>query len=348
MTKSTKTADIIIIGAGLHGSSIALHLAMRNQRVLLLDHGSGGRHSSKVSAGGLRQLIRDEAEIPLAIEALKIWQNIRDLVDDDCGVGFSGQVCVAENADELKTFGSPFRSTFAFQNKAESLGVEFLRNAPVSSIQQAGESWAVHITDGRKFEAPVVVNCAGAWGDKIAAMVGDTVPISPESPMMMISAPIAPFLKPVVIGTGKKLSFKQAPNGIVLIGGGHRGSLNRDTGETHIDFSRLKMSASTVIDLFPHMANVPIVRSWGGIEGLTPDKIPVMGKSMHANNIYHSFGYSSHGYLLAPLTGRLMSELIIDGAPSISIDAFNMSRFMLITDLLRWLIDGISNHLTHR
>lgn len=372
MMPTIEHPDVIVIGAGLHGSSAALHLAMAKCRVLLLDHGSGGRHSSKVSAGGLRQLMREEAEIPLAIEALKMWHEIEKLVDDHCGVGFGGQIFIAENSSELEIlqarqkrminlgydheelidqhearklmphisekcigglicrsdgFGSPFRSTFAFQNKAESLGVEFLRNSPVSSIKRVRNLWHVHTPDGREFKAPTVINCAGAWGDKIASMVGDAIPISAESPMMMITPPIAPFLTPVVITTGRKLSFKQAPNGIVLIGGGHRGTLDRETGETHIDFSRLQLSASTVIDLFPHMADVPIVRAWGGIEGLTPDKIPVLSKSDQAENFFHSFGYSSHGYLLAPVVGKLIAEMIVDGKPSISVDAFNMTRF---------------------
>lgn len=372
MESTLKHPDVIVIGAGLHGSSTALHLARENCNVLLLDHGSGGRHSSKVSAGGLRQLMRAEEEIPLAIEALRMWREIEALVDDHCGVGFEGQIFVAETPNDLRTlenrkkrmhtlgyhheeiidqheikklmpnisdhcigglicrsdgFGSPFRSTFAFQNKAEDLGVDFLRNSPVSSIKRIGKSWRLKTSDGRQFEAPIVVNCAGAWGDKIAAMIGDMIPISPESPMMMVSAPIAPFLKPVVIATGRKLSFKQAPNGTVLIGGGYRGTLDRETGETHLDFSKLQLSAKTVIDLFPHIADTPIVRAWGGIEGLTPDKIPVLGKSTNNDNFYHSFGYSSHGYLLAPVAGKLISEIIVTGEPSIPIDAFSMSRF---------------------
>lgn len=372
MSTPFKRPDVIIIGAGLHGSSSALHLAKSKCNVLLLDHGSGGRHSSKVSAGGIRQLMRDEAEIPLAIEAIKMWRNIEGLVDDHCGVGFAGQIFIAENTNELEKlktrqkrikslgyqheeiidqheikklmphisdqcigglicrsdgFGSPFRSTLAFQNKAESLGVEFIRNAPVSSIKKVDNLWHIYTRTGQKFEAPTVINCAGAWGDKIAAMIGDVVPISAESPMMMITAPIEPFLKPVVCTTGRKLSFKQAPNGIVLIGGGHRGTLNRETGETNIDFSRLKLSAETVVDLFPHMKNVPVVRAWGGIEGLTPDRIPVISKSQNAENFYHSFGYSSHGYCLAPIAGKLVSEMVITGEPSIPLSAFNIERF---------------------
>lgn len=400
MARTNHSFDAIVIGAGLHGASAALHLAKKEQRVLLLDQGSGGRNSSKANAGGLRQLLRAEPEIPLAIEAINMWQDIRALVDDDCGTEFVGQICVAENIDEFNElerrqdrlkalgydheelidvhelknlvpsisercvgglicrsdgFGSPFRSTYAFQRKAESLGAHFRRQSEVIALNRCGKNWRVHTTDGLVFWAPIVVNCAGAWGDQIAAMIGETVPISPEAPMMMVTAPIEPFLKPVIIGANRKLSFKQAPNGTVLIGGGHRGKLDRTTRKTSVDFDFLKLSAQTVLDFFPHMANVPIVRSWAGIEGLTPDRIPVICESRVAPGVFHSFGYSSHGFLLAPITGRLIAELILNGKTSLSIDAFDVSRFCASNEKTLGGNPGVrvgdaipAHHSTHR
>ncbi|WP_269473273.1 NAD(P)/FAD-dependent oxidoreductase [Kineobactrum salinum] len=372
MHTSNLVFDVIIIGAGLHGSSAALHLAKKNLKVILIDQGSGGRNSSKVNAGGLRQLNRLQPEIPLAVEAIKMWKNIKELVGDDCGTAFDGQVCVAENSMDLKKlhdreirlrelgyrheelidahelkklipsisercigglicrsdgFGSPFRSTFAFQNTAEKLGVYFRRNSGVNRIRKNDSIWYVTTDSGENYQAPIVINSAGAWGDQIALMIGEELPISAEAPLMMVTAPIEFFLKPVVIGASRKFSFKQAPNGTVLIGGGYRGKLNRATGETRVDFDQLRLSAQTVADLFPHMKKVPIVRCWAGIEGLTPDRIPVLGESGIARGFYHSFGYSSHGYLLAPLTGRLLSELIVDNKPSLSIEEFSAARF---------------------
>ena len=88
--------DVLIIGAGLMGSSIALQLAMRGCRCTVLDKASPGRHASGSNAGGLRQLNRDPAEIPLTVEAAKMWHTIEDLVDSDCDAHFSGQLRVAE------------------------------------------------------------------------------------------------------------------------------------------------------------------------------------------------------------------------------------------------------------
>ena len=94
------STDVVVIGGGLIGSSTALHLAMRGMRVTVVEKSSPGRHASGVNAGGLRRLNRHPAEIPLAVEAAEMWRHIADLVGSDCDVRLSGQVRVAENADD--------------------------------------------------------------------------------------------------------------------------------------------------------------------------------------------------------------------------------------------------------
>ena len=97
----SQTADVIIVGGGIHGCSTALHLALRGYKPLLIEKDYAGRHSSGVNAGGVRQLMRHVAEIPLSIRSMDIWEKIQDLVEDDCGFDSHGQVLVAENNDEL-------------------------------------------------------------------------------------------------------------------------------------------------------------------------------------------------------------------------------------------------------
>lgn len=223
-------------------------------------------------------------------------------------------------------FASPFRSTQAFQLQAVREGADFYPGHEVIQISKIASLWRVE-TSKENFEAELIVNCAGAWGDQIAKMIGDAVPISPEAPTMMVTAPMELFLKPVVIAASRKLSFKQAPNGILLIGGGYRGSLNRDTGETTVDFDGLKQSAQTVIDFFPHLKNVNVVRTWCGIEGLTPDRIPYIGQSKIDTTAYHAFAFSSHGFQLAPIVGPLLAELILDGKAHLPLKPFAVDRF---------------------
>ena len=72
-------------------------------------------------------------------------------------------------------------------------------------------------------------NAAGAWADRIAAAVGEPVPMEVIAPMLMITSRVPAFIRPVVILRSRKLSFKQFPNGTVMIGGGHCGRPIRET-----------------------------------------------------------------------------------------------------------------------
>ena len=78
----------IIIGGGLHGMSTAIHLRLKGLQVTLVEKNTTGRHASSVNAGGVRQLRRDVAEIPLAVAALDRWNDLTPLLGhyaDLCG-----------------------------------------------------------------------------------------------------------------------------------------------------------------------------------------------------------------------------------------------------------------------
>ncbi len=97
----TQTADVIVIGGGIHGCSTALHLALRGVKPLLIEKDYVGRHASGVNAGGVRQLARHVAEVPLSVASMELWERIEDLVGDSCGFESHGQVLVAEDEAEL-------------------------------------------------------------------------------------------------------------------------------------------------------------------------------------------------------------------------------------------------------
>jgi sarcosine oxidase, subunit beta len=143
----------------------------------------------------------------------------------------------------------------------------------------------------------------------------------------MITAPVRPFLAPVIGATGRPLSFKQFRNGTVLIGGGHRGTPDRGTNWTDLDFAGLARSARTVWDLFPVMRAAEIVRAWAGIEARMPDDIPVIGPSSTSPGIFHAFGFSAHGFQLGPIIGSIVAELVISGKTNLPIEPFRIDRF---------------------
>lgn len=224
----------------------------------------------------------------------------------------------------------PYRTTRAFWRKASALGARFHEGVEAKRIRREGSGWRVDTADG-PFLADVVVNCAGAWADRFAAQVGEPVPLAAVGPMMMVTTRMPHFLDPVVLGTGRPLSFKQRHNGTVLIGGGRLAWVNRDENNTELDFQALALSANTVCDLFPHMKNAVVNRGWAGIEAAMPDAIPVIGPSTTEPNLHHAFGFSAHGFELGPIVGRIMADLIVKGNTDLPIEPFSIKRFQPAT-----------------
>ena len=364
-------SDVLIIGGGLMGFSTALQLALRGTRCIVLDKDSPGRHASGVNAGGLRQLNRHPAEVPLSVVAAEMWQHIEALVDSDCDTHFPGQIRIAENAADMQAleeraamisalgfnheqiigrrelyqlvpalaphckgalicrndgYARPYHALHAFRRKARSLGVEFRASTRVDALLHSADEWQVSTPNGA-FRAPVLVNCAGAWAGRLAAVVGDTAPVKPGAPMLMITERLPRFVGPVIGSASRKLSFKQMQNGSVLIGGAHMAELDIAQQRTTMNWAKLAVSARTVMALFPQLEHTRIVRTWAGIEAFMPDNLPVIGRSSASPQAWHAFGFSAHGFQLSPVIGKIMSQLILDGQTDLPIEPFSIERF---------------------
>jgi len=367
-------SDAIVIGGGLHGTCTAIHLALKGLRPLVIEKNTVGRHASSVNAGGVRQLRRHPAEIPLSVAAMDRWFKLGELLGTYAPmcefVGNVGQIAVAETGDDMRPlqarvaelhrlgwtheelidrselrrlapalsehcigglicrrdgFATPYLTMQAFRLRAVELGVRFQEQTRVVALEH-GARWNVKTSNGT-FESDVLVNCGGAWGWQAAEMVGEILPRGYFAPSMMVTTRMPHFLDPVVIGTGRKLSFKQTDTGTVVIGGGIMGipHLDQDIADTVAE--RLRVSAQSCAILFPIMRRAIIVRTWAGLEARMPDEIPVIGPSQTAPNMWHAFGFSGHGFQLSPIVGSLLADLIVEGKSPLPIEAFRPGRF---------------------
>ncbi|CAH2899343.1 MAG: Opine oxidase subunit B [uncultured Paraburkholderia sp.] len=227
---------------------------------------------------------------------------------------------------ERDGYALPFRTTTAFRLAAQRLGARFLEGTAVHRIEQRGTRWLAFTPRGT-FSAEKLLVTAGAWSGELAKQVGEPVPVHPEGLMLMVTHRVAPFCRATLGATGRPLSFKQFDNGTVVIGGKLIGIADLSNRHGEVDFARLVRSARTVTDLFPHLRNLGVNRAWAGVEAFTEDELPVISASRKASNLYYSFGYCGSGFQLGPGCGKLVSELMLDGTPSISLDAFGIDRF---------------------
>lgn len=234
----------------------------------------------------------------------------------------------------------PHRTLAAFRRSAEAAGVEIREACGVRSIERHGQDWAIDVdrnssSNGDRAHrrpplvVPTIVNAAGAWGGRVAAMVGDAIPLGTKSSMMIVSERMAPMIEPVVSAMGRSLSFKQSDQGTLVIGGGLQGvpDLDRETSEVRMGI--LSKGARAATDIFPCVRDIRIVRVWSGLEAKTADMLPVVGPSVHAPGVFHAFGYSGHGFQLAPVVGAVLTDLIVNGTTRRPIAALNAQRLMV-------------------
>ncbi len=161
----------------------------------------------------------------------------------------------------------------------------------------------------------VVVNTAGIHVPAIAEMVEIDVPVYPERGQLIITEALPQFLSRAVD------SYKQFADGQVLIGVSNERA-GENTGVTTEMISRV---AGESIEIFPLLKQASAVRCAAALRPMTPDRLPIFEKVAGISDFYIAVGHS--GITLAPLTGKVFSDLITTGQTDIPITEFNLERF---------------------
>jgi sarcosine oxidase subunit beta len=222
---------------------------------------------------------------------------------------------------------NPFLVTYAFFQKAKSLGARMVTHEEVKDIRLQKNKVSAVITDKQTFETDLVVNAAGVAGRKVANMVGLDLPMRPVFSEAMITEPYPPLFKQM-IGHAKGLFYgRQTVHGPFFWGGfvGTEQFIHRE-GKPLFHFIGPAIS-NMVIDFFPILKEINVIRTWSGLIAQMSDAIPVLGYTEEVPGFVFATGFSGHGFGLAPVIGRLIGELIMDCQTSIPISDFCFGRF---------------------
>ena len=222
---------------------------------------------------------------------------------------------------------NPFLVTYAFFKKAKSLGALYHTQEEVTDIKLRKGKVVAVLTDKQEIETDLVVNAAGIAGRKVANMVGIDLPMRPVFTEALITEPYPPFFKQM-IGHAKGLFYgRQTVHGPFIWGGfvGTETFIHQG-GKPLFHFIGPAISRM-VIDFFPILKDFHVIRTWSGLIAQMSDGIPVLGLVDEVPGFVFATGFSGHGFGLAPIIGRLISELIMDCEASIPINDFCYSRF---------------------
>lgn len=213
----------------------------------------------------------------------------------------------------------------AFRVAAARAGVTIAENAEVRAAAHANGRFVVETHDGRRFAAEQLLNTAGAWANGISGMFGESMELMVLGPQLGVTEPVRGFVKSMISCFGN-FYFRQTERGNLVIGGLGRNYSDTGTSKHSIMPGNMVGIYERLIEVVPSLRGIRLIRTWSGVEGYTPDTIPVIGPSATTPGLFHMFGFNGSGFQLGPGLGEIMSELIRTGASGNSLEAFRIDR----------------------
>ncbi len=371
----SKTADVLIVGGGVHGASLAFHLAQRGVTAIVLEKSFVGAAATGRSSGLVRMHYDTEASSRLAWLSFHYFRNWRELVGGECGFTRTGflQIAGAEleealkvntamqqslgiatlliTADDVKRlapsfatddftlaayepesgYAMPADTANALMSAARERGARLVQGCEVTALHVAGGKVTGVGTNQGDFSAPVVVNAAGPWANRINAMAGvDDVPLTTwrHDTMFVVRPPEIGPSHPTVIDYANDMYFRPEGN-LTLVGleDGNPLGDSPDGGTEHALPGFVERAIDRICRRIPAMENGRLQSAHGGYDGISPDQNPVLGAA-GPDGFYLDCGHSGTGFKTAPAIGLCMAELIVDGAArAVDIACYAPTRF---------------------
>jgi sarcosine oxidase subunit beta len=206
---------------------------------------------------------------------------------------------------------------------ADRRGVEIHPGTEVTGIETAGGRATAVRTNRGRVEAGTVISAAAGWSTLVCDLAGVPLPITTHVLQAFVTEPVKPFLNVIIVSSQMHVYVSQTDRGEFLIGAEIEPyTTYRSTGT----FSFLEYSARHVLELFPQLERVKVLRSWGGLCDLSPDYSPILGPT-DVEGFHVSAGWGTYGFKAAPIVGTTLAELVATGKTPDLIAPFALERF---------------------
>jgi sarcosine oxidase subunit beta len=221
----------------------------------------------------------------------------------------------------------PNSVVMGYINAAQRLGAQAFSEVEVTGIDLAGgRIHAVRTTKG-KIETPVVVNAAGPWAGVLGEMAGVEIPITSLRRQMFTTTPLPDLPKdfPFVIDFAQSLYFHREGEGILT---GMSNPNEKHGFDENVDENWELTNLEAAIARLPMLEKAGLTSHWAGLYEVTPDAHPIYGKTP-VDGYYVVGGFSGHGFMHGPISGKLMTEIILEGkASTVDVSALDLARFV--------------------
>jgi sarcosine oxidase subunit beta len=356
------TADVVIIGGGIVGSSVAYHLAESGcTDVLIVEREQQqGMGSTAKSMGGVRAQFATAVNIQMSLYSIDFFSRFEEATGHTAGYKPHGylfaatserhlQYLSANRAEQQKHgltnvesvsredvqriipqmraddvlggsycptdgFVDPYSVMTGFSKRARALGVRLWADTEVTGIDiESGKVAAVETARGR-VSTRAVVNAAGPWAARVARMAGVEIPVEPLRRQIVKTESFdrLPQSFPMVIDMSNGFHFRREGSSVLMAW--------PDDEETFgfkndFDYGFIEKILPLAVSRVPAFADAAVnpKRCWAGMYEVTPDHHAIIGRAPGAEGLYLAYGFSGHGVMHSPASGRIVSEMVLYG-----------------------------------
>jgi glycine/D-amino acid oxidase-like deaminating enzyme len=384
-----ETADVVIIGSGIVGSSVAYHLAQAGcSNVLVIEREAHqGKGSTGKSMGGVRAQFTTPVNIQMSIYSINFFSEFEEIVGHPADYRAHGYLFCATselhleylktNRERQKSLGlknvelvtredilrmvpqlraddilggtfcptdgfvDPHSVMMGFMLNARERGVRLWLDTTVTGIKSEQQGViGVETTRGR-VATRTVVNAAGPWAAEVAKMAGAELPVEPLRRQLVPTEPFdqLPQRFPMVIDMSTGFHFRREGKGILLAWNDpdETPGFKTDFEPSFIEkiLTRAAARVPCLVD-----AEVNPRRAWAGLYEMTPDHHAIIGPARNIKGLYFANGFSGHGVMHSPASGRITADLILRGesdlidARLLNVDRFQTGRLLEETAVL--------------
>lgn len=372
-----QTAEVVIIGGGIVGSSIAYHLTAAGcANVLVIERETQqGKGSTGKSMGGVRAQFSTPVNIQMSLYAIPFYASFDERLGHPAGYRPQGYLFCATSekhmaylrgnyerqvalglkdarivtGDEIRGmfpllrgddivggsfcesdgFVDPYSAMIGFMTWAVEHGAKLWKNTGVTGIRRDARGICDLETSRGPVSTRVVVNCAGPWAAEVAKMVEVDLPVEPLRRMLVPTEPFDqfPHTAPMIIDMSNGFHFRPESLGFLLAWNDPEETPGYKSEFEPSFIEKILTRAADRVPCFENLAVNP-KRAWAGLYEMTPDHHPILGEVPQVPGFFLANGFSGHGVMHAPATGKILSDLILTGKTDL-IDAslLNFTRF---------------------
>jgi sarcosine oxidase, subunit beta len=212
---------------------------------------------------------------------------------------------------------------WGFARGADRGGVEIHPYTEVTGIECSNGRVTGVTTNRGDIACDTVVSATAGWSTLVADLAGIRLPITTHILQAFVTEPLKPFLDVVIVSSQMHVYVSQTDRGEFLIGAEIEPYTTYRGTST---FPFLEYSARHVLELFPQLEQVNVLRQWTGLCDISPDYSPILGKA-ELDGFHLSAGWGTYGFKAAPIVGTTLAELIATGRTPDLIAPFALERF---------------------